>query len=325
MGDRPISASGDRIAAIGDRSIGADAGEVIDAAGDLVSPPFVDPHFHMDATLSYGTPRINASGTLLEGIGLWGELREQPRSTRWSSGRSNIATGRSRMGLACDPLPCRHLRRPRDLTRCARASGRARAGETLSRPATRRLSAGRALPRPKAKRQPDPRARHGRRRGRRHPAFRAHDGRWPRLGNASSARSRRNAACRSTCIATRPTIRCRAISRRSPMRRSGWAAGARRRLAPDLDAFDGQLLCLEAPAADRRGRGGGDPQPAHQHHHAGPPRHLPEAARTDPRAGNAGPRGSSSPGVRIACATRGIRSARPTCSTSPSWGCTWRR
>ena len=33
-------------------------------------------NFHMDATLSYGTPRINASGTLLEGIGLWGELKE---------------------------------------------------------------------------------------------------------------------------------------------------------------------------------------------------------------------------------------------------------
>ena len=29
----------------------------------------------MDATLSYGLPRINASGTLLEGISLWGELR----------------------------------------------------------------------------------------------------------------------------------------------------------------------------------------------------------------------------------------------------------
>ena len=54
----------------------AQAGEVIDATGDLVSPPLVDPHFHMDATLSYGIPRINASGTLLEGIGLWGELKE---------------------------------------------------------------------------------------------------------------------------------------------------------------------------------------------------------------------------------------------------------
>ena len=54
----------------------AEAGLSIDATGDLVSPPFVDPHFHMDATLSYGTPRINASGTLLEGIGLWGELKQ---------------------------------------------------------------------------------------------------------------------------------------------------------------------------------------------------------------------------------------------------------
>lgn len=54
----------------------AQAGQTIDATGDLVSPPFVDPHFHLDATLSYGTPRINASGTLLEGIGLWGELKD---------------------------------------------------------------------------------------------------------------------------------------------------------------------------------------------------------------------------------------------------------
>ncbi len=52
------------------------SGEVIDADGNLVSPPFVDPHFHMDATLSYGIPRINASGTLLEGISLWGELKK---------------------------------------------------------------------------------------------------------------------------------------------------------------------------------------------------------------------------------------------------------
>ena len=47
----------------------------IDAQGWLLSPPFVDPHFHLDATLSYGLPRINASGTLLEGIALWGELK----------------------------------------------------------------------------------------------------------------------------------------------------------------------------------------------------------------------------------------------------------
>ena len=51
------------------------ANEEIDASGYLVSPPFVDAHFHMDATLSIGQPRLNQSGTLLEGIALWGELK----------------------------------------------------------------------------------------------------------------------------------------------------------------------------------------------------------------------------------------------------------
>lgn len=69
-----IGITGDRIAAVG--KLEAEAVRVVDATGDLVSPPFVDPHFHMDATLSYGLPRVNASGTLLEGISLWGELRE---------------------------------------------------------------------------------------------------------------------------------------------------------------------------------------------------------------------------------------------------------
>jgi len=70
-----IGVVGDKITAIGALET-AEAGKVIDASGDLVSPPFVDPHFHMDATLSYGLPRINTSGTLLEGIGLWGELKQ---------------------------------------------------------------------------------------------------------------------------------------------------------------------------------------------------------------------------------------------------------
>jgi len=53
----------------------AKAQKEIDASGHLVSPPFVDAHFHMDATLSLGLPRLNQSGTLLEGIALWGELK----------------------------------------------------------------------------------------------------------------------------------------------------------------------------------------------------------------------------------------------------------
>ena len=58
-------------------AIKAEAGREIDAAGRLVTPPFVDSHFHMDSTLSLGQPRLNESGTLLEGIALWGELKPE--------------------------------------------------------------------------------------------------------------------------------------------------------------------------------------------------------------------------------------------------------
>ncbi|MEN3112591.1 amidohydrolase family protein [Uliginosibacterium paludis] len=61
-------------------ALAASSVSTIDAAGQLVSPPFVDAHFHMDSTLSYGLPRVNQSGTLLEGIALWGELK--PALTR---------------------------------------------------------------------------------------------------------------------------------------------------------------------------------------------------------------------------------------------------
>ena len=55
--------------------LSAPAHDTIDAGHLLVSPPFVDAHFHLDATLSYGLPRTNQSGTLLEGIALLGELK----------------------------------------------------------------------------------------------------------------------------------------------------------------------------------------------------------------------------------------------------------
>ncbi len=74
-----IAVAGGCITAIAP-NMGAEGGETIDAEGQLVSPPFVDPHFHMDATLSLGLPRLNESGTLLEGIALWGELK--PMLTR---------------------------------------------------------------------------------------------------------------------------------------------------------------------------------------------------------------------------------------------------
>jgi cytosine deaminase len=76
-----IGIEGDRIVAV-EPQLQATASEEIEAEGRLLSPPFVDAHFHMDATLSLGLPRMNRSGTLLEGIALWGELK--PRLTRES-------------------------------------------------------------------------------------------------------------------------------------------------------------------------------------------------------------------------------------------------
>ena len=69
-----IAVQGDRIVEVAP-GLKAPAHETVSAGGLLVAPPFCDPHFHMDATLSYGLPRVNASGTLLEGIALWGELK----------------------------------------------------------------------------------------------------------------------------------------------------------------------------------------------------------------------------------------------------------
>ncbi len=69
-----VAVRGERIVEVA-AGLDAPAQQVIDAQGLLLSPPFVDAHFHMDATLSYGLPRVNESGTLLEGIALWGELK----------------------------------------------------------------------------------------------------------------------------------------------------------------------------------------------------------------------------------------------------------
>lgn len=68
-----------RIAAVEPR-IDRPADAEIDAGGRLVTTPLVDSHFHLDSVLTAGTPRRNASGSLLEGIALWGEL--QPLLTK---------------------------------------------------------------------------------------------------------------------------------------------------------------------------------------------------------------------------------------------------
>ena len=108
--DHDIGVRDGRIVAV-EPALAATAAEEVDAAGQLVTPPFVDAHFHMDSTLSYGLPRINQSGTLLEGIALWGELK--PTLTQdaiveralnyceWAVGKGLLAI-RSHVDV-CDP------------------------------------------------------------------------------------------------------------------------------------------------------------------------------------------------------------------------------
>src|SRR5213079_1672727 len=52
---------------------GQEARETIDLGGRLVTPPLVEPHIHLDAVLTVGQPRPNVSGSLFEGIAVWGE------------------------------------------------------------------------------------------------------------------------------------------------------------------------------------------------------------------------------------------------------------
>ncbi len=87
------------------------ANEEVVVTGRLVIPPFVDSHFHMDSTLTYGRPRVNASGTLLEGIALWGELKPTLTAEdfkrrahilcRWAIAKGNLAI-RTHVDI-CDP------------------------------------------------------------------------------------------------------------------------------------------------------------------------------------------------------------------------------
>jgi len=93
--------------------IEAEARETLMLDGWLVTPPFVDPHFHLDSTLSAGRPRSNQSGTLLEGIEIWGELlpiltpddvkRRARELCHWSIARGCLAI-RSHVDVTDDSL-----------------------------------------------------------------------------------------------------------------------------------------------------------------------------------------------------------------------------
>jgi cytosine deaminase len=85
----------------------------IDARGRLVTAPFVDSHFHLDATRSVGRPRFNESGTLLEGIAIWAQQKPllsvddvRARALElcsWAIARGNLAI-RSHVDICDDNL-----------------------------------------------------------------------------------------------------------------------------------------------------------------------------------------------------------------------------
>jgi cytosine deaminase len=49
---------------------------VLDGESGLALPPFVEPHIHLDTTLTAGEPSWNISGTLFEGIERWSERKQ---------------------------------------------------------------------------------------------------------------------------------------------------------------------------------------------------------------------------------------------------------
>lgn len=50
--------------------------EVIEGNGLLALPPFIEPHIHLDTTLTAGEPEWNKSGTLFEGIERWSQRKK---------------------------------------------------------------------------------------------------------------------------------------------------------------------------------------------------------------------------------------------------------
>jgi cytosine deaminase len=76
-----LQVEGGRIAAITTHAgTVVEADQVVDAGGAWVTPPYVEPHVHLDAALTAGQPRWNRSGTLWEGIACWAERK--PMLTR---------------------------------------------------------------------------------------------------------------------------------------------------------------------------------------------------------------------------------------------------
>ncbi len=212
-----IACAGGRIVEVAPR-IEGEAGREIDAGGRLVSPPFVDAHFHMDATLSLGRPRMNVSGTLLEGIALWGELKPiqtvdeiVERALRYCdlAVSQGLLAVRSHVDVCDDGLTGveallevkRKVAPYLDLQLVAFPQDGLFRDPTAEANLIRALDMGvdvvGGIPHFERTMEDGP----------------------ARCGG--SARSRPSGGCAWTCIATRRTIRCRGMWRRWPMRRKG--------------------------------------------------------------------------------------------------------
>jgi cytosine/creatinine deaminase len=112
-----------RFARIGP-DLDASAARSIDAEGRLATPPLVDCHLHLDASLTAGRPRYNQSGTLIEGIHVWGELKESLTAddvferaseiVRWSAAQGTLYIRAHADVSAKNEAPLRGLLRVRD-------------------------------------------------------------------------------------------------------------------------------------------------------------------------------------------------------------------
>jgi len=118
-----VGIEGGRFVQIGP-DLDADAARVVDAEGRLGTQPLVDCHLHLDASLTAGRPRYNESGTLIEGIHVWGELKESLTAddvferaseiVRWSAAQGTLYIRAHADVSAKNEAPLRGLLRVRD-------------------------------------------------------------------------------------------------------------------------------------------------------------------------------------------------------------------
>jgi cytosine/creatinine deaminase len=118
-----VGMEGGRFARIGP-DLDVDGSDVVDAEGRLATPPLVDCHLHLDASLTAGRPRYNESGTLIEGIQVWGELKESLTAddvferaseiVRWSAAQGTLYIRAHADVSAKNEAPLRGLLRVRD-------------------------------------------------------------------------------------------------------------------------------------------------------------------------------------------------------------------